>query len=48
MTAITQTVRDQAFLPVASDIPQGMTLPQYRASRARPGRRRLLPRLGRR
>jgi hypothetical protein len=48
MTAITQTVRDQGFPPMECDIPQGMTLAQYRASRARPGRRRRLPRLRRR
>jgi hypothetical protein len=47
MTATTQTVRDQAFLPLESDIPQGMTLAQYRAGRTRPSRRRL-PRLRRR
>jgi hypothetical protein len=47
MTATTQTVRDQAFLPIEADIPQGLTLAQYRARRARPGRRRL-PRLRRR
>jgi hypothetical protein len=42
MTAITDTVRDQAFRPVACDIPQGMTMAQYRAARRRrrPGRRR--------
>jgi hypothetical protein len=49
MTPITQTVRDQAFLPVECDIPEGMTLAQYRASRsARPNRRRRVPRLRRR
>jgi hypothetical protein len=35
MTEITQTVRDQAFLPVFSDIPDGVTLSQYRSARAR-------------
>jgi hypothetical protein len=45
MTATTQTLRDQAFLPLECDIPVGMTLPEYRASRARrPSRRRRLPR----
>jgi hypothetical protein len=49
MTAVTQIVRDQAFLPIACDIPEGMTLAQYRASRARrPGRRLRAPRLRRR
>jgi hypothetical protein len=45
MTATTQTVRDQAFLPLVSDIPDGVTLAQYRAERSRrqgrPRRRRL-------
>ena len=48
MTPITQTVRDQAFLPLACDIPDGMTLAEYRASRSRrPSRRRRMPRLRR-
>ena len=44
MTETTQTVREQAFLPLACDVPQGMTLAQYRARRPRPvrSRRRLL------
>jgi hypothetical protein len=33
MTETTQAIRDQAFLPMASDIPEGLTLRQYRASR---------------
>jgi hypothetical protein len=33
MTATTQTVRDQAFLPLECDIPQEMTIAQYRAKR---------------
>ena len=36
MTEFTQTVREQAFLPVFSDIPDGVTLSQYRAERVRP------------
>jgi hypothetical protein len=49
MTPITQTIRDQAFLPLECDIPQGMTLDEYRASRSRrPTRRRRMPRLRRR
>jgi hypothetical protein len=49
MSETTQTVRDQAFLPLFSDIPDGVTLAQYRAGRtrprARPRRRRLRLRL---
>jgi hypothetical protein len=45
MTEITQTVREQAFLPMTCDIPQGMTLAQYRSQRppreARARRRRI-------
>jgi hypothetical protein len=49
MTPITQTVRDQAFLPLECDIPDGMTIAQYRAGRFRArGRRRRMPRLRRR
>jgi hypothetical protein len=49
MTPITQTVRDQAFLPLECDIPEGMTMAQYRASRTGPrSRRRRLLRLRRR
>jgi hypothetical protein len=48
MTATTQTVRDQAFLPLECDIPEGMTLAQYRASRPRPSRRRRVRRPRRR
>jgi hypothetical protein len=47
----TQTVRDQAFLPLECDVPDGMTLSQYRALRARRSRARrarLRRRLGRR
>ena len=35
MTETTQTIRDQAFLPLSSDIPEGLTLRQYRAERSR-------------
>ncbi|MBA3263895.1 MAG: hypothetical protein H0T69_15760 [Thermoleophilaceae bacterium] len=47
MTATTHTIRDQAFLPLASDIPAGLTIRQYRSERPRrEGRtRRRLPRL---
>jgi hypothetical protein len=46
MNPTTQIVRDQAFLPLECDIPQGMTIDQYRASRStRSARRRLIPRL---
>jgi hypothetical protein len=47
----TQTIRDQGFLPLECDIPDGMTLSQYRALRARrprARRTRLRRRLGRR
>jgi hypothetical protein len=47
MTATTQTVREMGFLTLECDIPDGMTLAQYRASRLRrEGRpRRPRPRL---
>jgi hypothetical protein len=49
MSATTQTVRDQAFLPLECDIPHGMTIAQYRADRPRrTARRRRVPRLRRR
>jgi hypothetical protein len=49
MTPITQTVRDQAFLPLECDIPDGMTLGEYRASRpCRSSRLRRMPRFLRR
>jgi len=48
MTATTQTVRDQGFLPMECDVPPGMTLAEYRARRARTARRRLVPRPRRR
>ena len=39
MTNTTQSIRNQAFLPVTADIPEGVTLRQYRAERPRPQRR---------
>ena len=36
MTETTQAVRNQAFLPLTGDIPEGLTLRQYRAVRPRP------------
>jgi hypothetical protein len=51
MTATTQTVRDQGFLTLECDVPEGRTLREWSASRrtaqASPRRRRL-PRLRRR
>jgi hypothetical protein len=35
MTETTQAIRDQAFLPLSSDIPEGVTLREYRAERPR-------------
>jgi hypothetical protein len=35
MTGTTKTVREQAFLPLSSDIPAGVTLRQYRSQRSR-------------
>jgi hypothetical protein len=35
MTETTQAIRDQAFLPLSSDIPEGVTLGQYRRERRR-------------
>ncbi len=46
MTDTTQAIRDQAFLPLVSDIPEGLTLRQYRSERSRPRPRpRRRPRL---
>jgi hypothetical protein len=39
MTETTQAIRNQAFLPLTGDIPEGLTLRQYRAERPRPQRR---------
>jgi hypothetical protein len=39
MTKTTQSIRSQAFLPLSADIPEGVTLRQYRAERPRPQRR---------
>jgi hypothetical protein len=47
MDLTTQAVRDQGFLPLEGDVPDGMTLAQYRARRARRARARR-PRLRRR
>jgi hypothetical protein len=38
MELTTQTVREQGFLPLEGDIPDGMTLAQYRTRRARRAR----------
>jgi hypothetical protein len=35
MTRATQTIREQGFSTLECDIPDGMTLAHYRASRAR-------------
>jgi rhodanese-related sulfurtransferase len=35
ITATTETIREQAFLPLSSDIPAGVTIRQYRSQRAR-------------
>jgi hypothetical protein len=45
MSATTDTVRDQGFLPLACDVPEGITLAEYRQRRARPRRPRRRPRL---
>jgi hypothetical protein len=42
MTEITQTLRDQALVPLTGDVPLGMTLAQYRHHRRRRARRRWL------
>jgi hypothetical protein len=39
MTNTTQSIRNQAFLPLTADIPEGVTLRQYRSERPRPQRR---------
>jgi hypothetical protein len=41
MTETTQAIRNQAFLPLTGDIPEGLTLRQYRVERprSRPPRR---------
>ncbi len=36
MTAATDTVRSQGFLPLEADIPAGLTIAQWRAKRPRP------------
>jgi hypothetical protein len=47
MTPTTQTVRDQGFLPLQCDVPEGLTLREWSSRRRRAdgaGRRRLLRR----
>jgi hypothetical protein len=39
MTKTTQSIRNQAFLPLTADIPEGVTIRQYRSERPRPQRR---------
>ena len=39
MSETTQAIRNQAFLPMTADIPEGLTLRQYRSERPRPLRR---------
>jgi hypothetical protein len=39
MTETTQAIRNQAFLPLTADIPEGLTVRQYRIERPRPRRR---------
>lgn len=50
MTFTTEMIRSQGFLPVQCDIPQELTIAEYRAARpkAQPRRRRGRPRLQRR
>ena len=50
MTPTTETIRSQGFLPMQCDIPQELTIEQYRATRpkAQPRRKRGRPRLHRR
>lgn len=47
MTATTETVRSQGFMPFESDIPAGVTLAEWR-TRPRPARVNRRPRLPRR
>jgi hypothetical protein len=47
MTATTETIRSQGFMPLESDIPAGVTLAQWR-SRPRPTRVSRRPLLRRR
>jgi hypothetical protein len=39
MTETTQAIRNQAFLPLTGDIPEGVTLREYRSERPRRQRR---------
>jgi hypothetical protein len=49
MTATTENVREQGFLPVEGDVPDGLTLREWRARRRRhTGRARRRRRLRRR
>ena len=48
MSATTDALRDQGFLPVQSDIPNELTLAEYRARRRAVARVSRLPRLRRR
>ena len=43
MTATTETVRSQGFMPFESDIPADLTLAQWRARRSRQARVNRLP-----
>ena len=36
MTNTTQSIRTQAFLPLTADIPEGLTIREYRSERPRP------------
>ena len=44
MTAITETVREQAFLPFECDVPDGQTLREWRGRRRRTPRASVLTR----
>ena len=48
MSSVTELLREQAFEPVSSDIPPGVTLAGYRAARRPAPARRRRPRLARR
>jgi hypothetical protein len=40
MTNTNDSIRSQAFLPLSADIPEGLTIRQYRSERVRPQPRR--------
>jgi hypothetical protein len=40
MTTTNDSIRNQAFLPLSADIPDGLTIRQYRSERVRPQPRR--------